>query len=320
MRRRAFIGFLGSAAVISFAAKAQYTGGIRRIGVLVLGDPDPDIFVNELRKHLQSYGQIDGRDVQFEVRSGGATPRGLADAAEELVRLRVDMIVAWLTPAATAAKKATSDIPVVMTAGNPVETGLVASLSRPGGNVTGIDVFGALLGTKCVELVRDTLPSARRVAILANAVDPFTRSFVGEIEKAGKSIELVTEPCMLHPTDNFVAAFQQLRNSKVDAVIVQPTLIRPAVTEFAVEYRLPSYSIVRGFPVAGGLMSFSANFTQLVRDLAGYVDRILRGSNPAELPVMQPTRFELVINVTTAKAIGLEVPPMLLARADEIIE
>ena len=320
MKRRAFIGLLGGAAALPLAVGAQHADGIRRIGVLILGNPDPNLFVNELRNGLQNHGHVEGRDFQFELRSGGAKASGLADAAADLVRLKVDIIVAWLTPAATAAKQATSDIPIVMTAGNPVETGLVASLSRPSGNVTGLDVFGALLGTKCVELIRDTLPSAGRVAILATAGDPFTKSFVAEIEKAANSIGIATEPLMLHPTDEFGAAFADMIQSRVDAVIMQPTLIRASAIELAVKHRLPSYSIVRGFPAAGGLMSFSANFVQVVHDLAGYVDRILRGSKPADLPVMQPTKFELVINLKTAKAIGIEVPPVLLARADEVIE
>jgi putative tryptophan/tyrosine transport system substrate-binding protein len=320
MRRRQFIGLMGSAAAIPFAVRAQKADGVRRIGVLLLGSPDPTLFLQELRNGLQKFGHIENRDFQLEVRSAGANPSALADAAGDLVRLKVDIIVAWLTPAATAAKQATVDIPIVMTAGNPVETGLVTSLARPGGNVTGMDVFGAQLGSKCVELVRDTLPSVRRVALLANVADPFTGFFVAEIKKAASSIGIATEPFMLNPTDEFSAAFAEMRERGAEAVVMQPTLIKPGAIELAMKHRLPSFSIVRGFPTAGGLMSFSANFIQLIHDLTGYVDRIFRGNKPADLPVMQPTRFELVINLKTAKAIGLDVPPMLLARADEVIE
>ena len=236
MRRRQFITLLSSAATMPFAAlavRAQQAEGVRRIGVLVLGSPDPEPFVKELRDALRKLGYADGRNIQLELRSAGGKASALPDAAAELVRRKVDVIVAWQTPSATAAKHATAEIPIVMTAGDPVETGLVASLSRPGGNVTGMDNFGAQLGGKCVELIRDTIPAARRVAILANAADPFTKSFLREIDKVAGSLGIATQPLMRRPGDEFETAFAEMRKNDADAVIIQPTLLSPAAVGLA---------------------------------------------------------------------------------------
>ena len=320
MRRRDFIAGLGGVALLPLTARAQSVEGMRRIGVLVLGNPDPEPFLKELRNGLQKLGHVDGRTIQFEVRSAAGKASALPDAAADLVRLKVDIIVAWQTPAATAAKRATDEIPIVMTAGDPVGTGLVASLSRPGGNVTGMDSFGAQLGGKCVELIRDTIPSARRVAILANATDPFTASFLAEIEKAASSLGVATQKLMRRPNDEFETTFAEIRKNAADAVIIQPSLLHQAAVDLALKHRLPSFTINRALPATGGLMGYAANSAQTVHDLAGYVDRILKGDKPADLPVTHPTKFELVINLKTARALGLTIPPTLLARADEVIE
>jgi putative ABC transport system substrate-binding protein len=320
LKRRGFIKLLGGAAAWPLAARAQQPDEMRRIGVLVLGNPNPEPFLREFRDGLQKLGYVDGRNIQLEIRSAGAKASALPDAAAQLIRLKVDIIVAWQTPAATAAKQATVAIPIVMTAGNPVETGLVASLSRPGGNVTGMDSFGAQLGGKCIELIRDTVPSARRVAILANAADPFTKSFLVEIDKAANSVGIATQPLMHRPGDDFDASFAEIRKNGADAVIIQPTLLRQAAVDLALKHRLPSFSISRSLPATGGLMSYAASLAPQVHELAGYVDRILKGAKPSDLPVAQPTKFELVINLKTARALGLTIPPTLLARADELIE
>ena len=304
----------------ALAVRAQQAEGVRRIGVLVLGSPDPEPFVKELRDALRKLGYADGRNIQLELRSAGGKASALPDAAAELVRRKVDVIVAWQTPSATAAKHATAEIPIVMTAGDPVETGLVASLSRPGGNVTGMDNFGAQLGGKCVELIRDTIPAARRVAILANAADPFTKSFLREIDKVAGSLGIATQPLMRRPGDEFETAFAEMRKNDADAVIIQPTLLSPAAVGLATKHRLPSFTISRALPATGGLMGYAASFLPQVHELAAYVDRILKGDKPADLPVSHPTKFELVINLKTAKALGLTIPPTLLARADEVIE
>jgi len=298
---------------------AQQSDKARRIGFLVLGNPNPEPFLKWFRDGLRELS-YDDRNIELEIRSAGGKASALPDAAADLVRLKVDIIVAWQTPAATAAKQATAEIPIVMQAGNPVETGLVASLSRPGGNVTGVDGYGAQLGGKCIELIRDTIPSANRVAILANAADPFTKSFLAEISRAASSDGIATQPLMRRPDDNFDSAFAEMRKHGADAVIIQPTLLRKAAVELALTHRLPSFSINRVLPAMGGLMSYSTNLAQQAREVADYVSRILKGAKPADLPVMHPTKFELVINLRTAKALGLTLPPTLVARADETIE
>lgn len=320
MRRRKFLGVLGATAAWPFAARAQQPDEVRRIGVLVLGNPNPEPFLKEFRNGLQKLGYVDGRNIQLEIRSAGAGASALPDAAADLVRLKADIIVAWQTPAATAAKQATAEIPIVMSAGNPVETGLVASLSHPGGNVTGIDSFGAQLGGKCIELIRDTVPSVRRVAILANAADPFTKSFLAEIDKAANSVGIATQAFMHRPGDELDATFAAMRNNGAGAVIIQPTLLRQAAVDLALRHQLPSFSINRVLPATGGLMAYSGSLAPQAQEMAGYVDRILKGAKPSDLPVAQPTKFELVINLKTAKALGVTIPPKLLFTADEVIE
>ncbi len=320
MRRRDFLGAVSGAAAWPWTALAQHPDEKRRIGVLVLGTPNPEPFLKDFQGGLQQLGYVMGRNVQLEIRSAGGDATALPGAAADLVRLKVDIIVAWQTPSATAAKQATAQIPIVMQAGNPVETGLVASLSRPGGNVTGVDGYGAQMGGKCIELIRDTIPSARRVAILANAADPFTKSFLAEINKAAGSNSIAAQPLLRSPGDNLDSAFAEMHNARADAVIIQPTLLRNAAVELALKHRLPSFSVSRVLPATGGLMSYSTSLKQQAHEVAGYVDRILKGAEPADLPVMHPMKFELVINLKTAKALGIAMPPGLLARADEVIE
>lgn len=316
MRRRDFIRAASVAvAAWPFRAHAQQK---RRIGILVLGNPDPALFLKEFQEGLEKLG-ID-REVEITLRSAGGNTGALAAAAKDLVQMKVDVIVAWQTPAATAAKNATTEIPIVMTAGNPVGTGLVASLSRPGGNVTGLDSFGSQLAGKCVEVIRDAIPSSRRIAILANAIDPFTKSFLAEIDRVAATLQIATQPLMRRPGDDFETAFTDMRKQNADAVIVQPTLLSPKVIELALKYRMPSFSIVRALPATGGLMAYTQDASEQSFALANYTSRILKGSRPADMPISQPTRFQFVLNLKTAKALGLEISPTLLARADEIIE
>jgi len=237
------------------------------------------------------------------------------------VRLKVDLIVAWFTPAALAAKQATNDIPIVMaTAGNPVENGLVASLAHPGGNVTGMSAQGAELAAKCVEMVRELIPTARRVAVLANAPDPFSKPFLESVRQAGEATKTTIAPVMIHDDQELEAAFPAFDKDRPDAVIVQPSLPPKRSAELALQYRLPAVSFGRGIVDEGGLMSYGVDGADMFRRAATLVDKILKGAKPADLPVQQPTKFELVINLKTAKAIGLTIPPAFLARADEVIE
>jgi putative tryptophan/tyrosine transport system substrate-binding protein len=320
MRRREFLATLaGAGAAWPVSVRAQ--GAVPTVGVLALGNLDPEIFMRALRQGLRELGYVEGQNVRLELRSAGGDTAALPGLAADLVGRGVDVIVAWQTPPALAAKRATAAIPIVMAgAGDPLSTGLVASLARPGGNVTGTSGIVTDFIAKVVGLVRETLPAARRLAILAHATDPFTAPFVAQIERAARSQDIAAEPVMLRPSEPFEAAFEIMRRRQSDAVIVQGSMHRPAVAGLALKHRLPSFSNLRELPVSGGLMSYGAIASDSWRGAAAYVDRILKGARPGELPVSQPTRFELVINRRTADALGVPIPPSLLARADEVIE
>jgi ABC-type uncharacterized transport system substrate-binding protein len=234
---------------------------------------------------------------------------------------KVDIVVAWQTPAVTAAKQATSEIPIVMAgAGDPVGTGPIASLAQPGGNITGIASVGAELAGKSFELIREMLPAARRVAVLANATDPFTKSMLAQIELSAQTVNIEIQPIFLRPGEQFDKAFEESRAKQVDAVFIQPSLLRKDAVDLANAHRLPSFSFTRLLADVGGLVAYAPNFIDQYREAAVYVHKILQGANPANLPVAQPTKFEFIVNLKTAKSLGLTVPPSLLARTDEVIE
>jgi putative ABC transport system substrate-binding protein len=318
MKRRDFITFVGVAAGWPLVARAQK---LPAIGVLILGNPEPELFLKALRDGLREVGYTEGQNIRLEIRTAEGRPDLLRDKAAELVRLKVDIIVTFQTPPSMAAKQATSEIPIVMAgAGDPVGTALVASLARPGGNVTGVSSGAAEVAGKSVELIREVLPSARRVGVLASETDSFTKPFLAQIGRGARSVGMEMEPIMVRPAEPLEAAFENLSRKRVDAVIIQGSILRKEAVDLAMKHRLPSLSSNRLGPVSGGLMSYAANYVELYRQTAVYIDKILKGSKPADLPVAFPTKFELVINLKTAKALGLDVPPMLLARADEVIE
>jgi len=268
---------------------------------------------------MRELGYVEGHSVHFEFRQGPVS--GLPELAAELVRLKVDLIVTGATPAAFAAKQATGDISIVMAfAGNPVENGLEVSLARPGGNITGMARLTAELAGKCVELIRDMLPSAHRVAVLVNAPDRFSKPFLEQTRLAGAATGTAIEPIMIHSSEELDAAFPTMEKDPPDAVIVRPSLPAKRAAELALQYRLPAVSIARTFVDEGGLMSYSADEAEAYRRAAIIVDKVLKGAKPADLPVEQPTKFDLVINLKTATALGIAIPPMLLARVDEVIE
>jgi putative ABC transport system substrate-binding protein len=321
MKRRDFVTLLAAAATAilrPLPAGAQQPQ-LPKVGVLVPANPES--FWEVFRQVLRENGYIEGQNIQFEFRSAGGKPELLPALAAELVRLEVDIIVASQTPAVTAASRATQTIPIVMAAaGDPVGTGLVASLARPGGNITGLSGTTTEMGGKVLELIREMLPSTRRVAVLANAADPFTKPFVGQIQMGGQSLGMAIQAIMIGGIGDYDAAFAAMKNERADAVIVQPSLPRRQAAALALMHRIPPISPTRQFPEEGGLMSYSAGQRDLYGRAALYVDRILKGAKPADLPVEQPTRFELVINLKTAKALGIEVPASLLLRADAVIE
>jgi len=321
MRRREFITLIGSAtAAWPLAARAQRPK-VPTIGALVIGNINPEEFWREFRQGLRDLGYVEGQNVRFEFRSAEGQISRLPELAAELMRLKVDVIVTWFTPTALAARQATREIPIVMAeTGDPIGTGLVASLARPGGNVTGLASIAAELAGKSVQLIRDMLPSARRVTALANATDPFSKPFLEQIELGGKATGTTINTIRINSSEEFEAAFAAMEGDRPDAVIVQPSLPGKRAAELALKHRVPAVSVGRWFVEDGGLMSYSAKLVDLFHKAAGYVDKILKGARPADLPVEQPTLYELVINLRTARALGLEVPPTLIARADEVIE
>jgi len=317
VRRRQFLALVGGAVVLPSGANAQTR--VPTIGVLVPANPEP--FWTKMREGLRELGYVEGKNVRFEFRSADGKPDRLDGLADELVRLNVDLIIVRLTPAAFAARRATTTLPIVMaSAADPVGTGLVASLSRPGGNITGLSGTTSELGAKILELIREIMPTAQRAGVLVNATDPFSKRFVEQVERGGQSLGIAIQPHIVEGAAGFEAAIEAMVGERADAVIVQPSLPFKTAIDLALKHKLISISPFRSFADAGGLMSYSANENDIYRNVAMYVDRLLKGAKPSELPVLQPTRYELVINLKTAKSLGIAVPPALLARADEVIE
>ena len=322
MRRRDFMTVIVSAALLSpFTTRAQQSK-VRRIGALYIGIADAESFKKELREGMREYGYVEGKNVAFEFRSADGNLDRLPELASELVRLEVDVIVALYVPCALAAKQATRDIPIVILAGEPVETGLVPSLARPGGNITGISLMAAPSNGKSVDLFRDMLPSLRRVGVLAHATNPvFAKAMIDNVQLAGAPTHTQIQPVvMVRGPDEFEAAFATMVKERADAVVVQGSLAIKSITDLAIKYRLPTASTPRAFADIGGLMSFGADGPAAVRDATKFVDRILQGKQPKDMPIEQPTKFELAINLKTAKAMGLNIPQAFLLRADVLIQ
>lgn len=320
MKRRLFVGTLGSCAFAAAGwAAAQHAVPV--VGVLVNGPSES--FQPLLVDALRSLGYEAGKNIRYEVRASQGDPAKLSALADELVQARVNVLVARLTPAVLAASRATQTIPIVMAgAGDPVGNGLVQSLARPGRNVTGVAGVAGLLSGKLVELARDAIPGTREIAVLANPTDAFTPTYVAEIERTGRALGIKTPVTMVADMAALEKTFERLRTAETrpQAVIVQPSLPRVAAAAFALAQRLPSFSPVASYAKEGGLMGYSSDETELFEQTAGYIDKILKGANPALLPVSQPTRFDLVINMRTANAIGLVVPTAVQARASDFLE
>lgn len=319
MRRRDLIALVASVAALCPLAGLAQQPKVTTIGVLAVQAPGTERFWRLFREDLEKLGYVEGQNVRFEFRQEEVIR--LPELAAELVGLKVDLIVTWFAPAAFAAKQATHEIPIVMaSSANPVEMGLVASLARPGGNITGMGGLTAELVGKCVELIREMLPSARRIAVLANAPDPFSKPFLEQIRLSGEATGTTIEPFMIHTAEELDAAFPEMNKEQADAVIVQPSLPPKRTADLALRYRMPAVSWVRDIVDEGALMSYGFDQPDVYRHAAVLVDKVLKGAKPAELPVEQPSKFELVVNLKTAKALGLTIPPLFLARADEVIE
>jgi putative tryptophan/tyrosine transport system substrate-binding protein len=319
MKRREFVAGLATAPLWANCATAQ--SRVPVVGILVTGNRDPRPFLDIFKQEMNRLGYPDGQGIRIVVRSGENGPESLPDLARGLVESRVDVIVAWFTPAVRAAKQATSQIPIVMAgAGDPVATGLVASLARPGGNVTGMTGVAAELAGKNVELIRELLPSARKLVGLCNATDIFTRPFLEQIQLAASKAEFELIPIMIERLDEIEASLARFGSEKADAVIVQPSLPNKRAAALALAAHCPSASPTENFTDDGGLLSYSGRSSQQFRMAAAYVDKILKGSRPSDLPIQQPTQFDLKINLRTAKALGLTIPSGMLARADGLVE
>ena len=321
MKRREFITLVGSAAIAwPLAARAQQTK-VYRIGALFVGNADVDSLRTELREALRKSGYVEGQNLLFEFRSAEEELDRLPKLAAELVALKVDVIVAIYTPCALAAQRSTREIPIVIVSGNPIETGLVPSLSRPGGNITGVSLIAAELHGKCVEFFRDMFPSVRRVAALGSAADPISKLFLEQVQLAGRTTNIEIAPAiMVRGPGEIGEAFAAMKKEGAGAVVVQGSLASKNTAELALKHGLPAATVPRSFAEVGGLMSYGADGPDSFRRGALFVVKILQGGKPADMPVEQPTKFELVINLKTAKALGLTIAESFLLRADMLIE
>ena len=317
MRRREFITLVGGAAAWPLSARAQQPERLRRVGVLLVTGPEP---LGPFREALGDLGYVEGKNIQIEVRSAQGKETHLPELAAELVRSRMDVIIAVQTPAAHAAKNATRDIPVIIMAGDPIATGLISNLARPDGNLTGFSATAAEAAAKSLELITEIKPGARRVGVLGNADDPFMKPFFEQIRRGAPGVRLDVHQIIVRGSDELNGAFATIARERADAVVIQGSLPVKLTVDLALKYQMPSLSTQKSAVEAGILMSYSASFAERARVIVSYVDQILKGAKPADLPVQQPTRYELTINLKTAKALGLEIPPLLLARADEVIE
>jgi putative ABC transport system substrate-binding protein len=316
MKRREFL-LAGAALLLPLGAAAQQK--VPRIGVLLVGGREP--FWTLYQEGLRALGYIEGQNITTVLRSSEDQASRLPELAAELVRLEVDIIVASETPAVAAAKRATNNIPIVMAAsGDPVGTGLIASLARPGGNVTGMSAATAEVAGKTLELIRELKPATRRVAVLGMTGNPLTKPFVEQIEFAGRALAIEIKPILVAREAQYDAAFAEMMHDRVDAFIFQPSLPHRRAIDLALQHRLPAVSVNATFVEAGGLMSYAGSLPERYRGAAAYIDKILKGAKPAELPVAQPTKFDIAINMKTAKALGLAVPATLLTRAQEVFE
>lgn len=315
MRRREFIALLGGTAAWTSVARAKEP---RRIGFLCLGNPDPAPFLKALTAGLRDLGYVEGKDIRFEVRSAEGNTANLASLAADLVASRVEIIVAFQTPAATAAKAATEDIPIVMYAADPIRQGLAKSVSRPGGNLTGVDP-AAETTQKNLELIRDIFPAVQRVTALANASDPYHVSFLEQIKIGADALKVAIDPVMVHSTDDPDVVFADIAKWRAEAVLVQPSLTQRRLADLALEHHLPAFG-AEAFVELGALASYAADPMALYRRCADFVDKILKGAKPADLPIELPTKFWLAINLKTAKALAIKMPQTILARADQVIE
>jgi putative tryptophan/tyrosine transport system substrate-binding protein len=325
MRRREFIALLSGAVMACvLPARAQSAAKLWRIGFLETTTLEKNranllAFTDALRE----FGYVEGSNLIIEYRSANGLVERFEELAAELVRLNTDVIVARGTPAIMAAKKASGTIPIVTTA-SAQPFSFVASLARPGGNVTGLSSLSSDLYAKRIELIKEAVPAMKRIGVMSNPTNPNTPGILTEIEKAVLSFGIEPHKLDLRSPDDIPFAFETANRHRTDAIVISMDTVTQAnaklITQLAAEHRLPAIYGGREFIEAGGLMSYGVNFPDLYRRAAAFVDKIIRGASPADLPIEQPTKFALLVNLKAAKALGLEITPTLLARADEVIE
>jgi putative ABC transport system substrate-binding protein len=326
MNRREFITLLGGAAAWPLAAQAQQRGQVWRIGILETISRELNAAnVSAFQKGLRELGHVEGQNLLFEYRSADGHTERFPDLAAELVNLKVDVIVTRGTPAALAAKKTTATIPIVMAAnGDPLGSGLIASLARPGGNVTGLSSLVLDLYSKRVELLRDMFPALTRIANLFNPDSPISLREWDEVAKSARSLGIAADPIEVRDRDALVPAFNAATAQRDEALIVGLDTVTQsnleAIVKLAAAHRLLAMYSSRDFVDAGGLLTYGVSYPDLYYRAAVYVDKIIKGAKASDLPVQQPTKFEFVINLKAAKAIGLTIPESFLTRADEVIE
>jgi putative ABC transport system substrate-binding protein len=320
MRRRDFITLVGGTAAWPLAARAQQGERMRRIGII-----DDAPMWNAFRQGLRDLGYLEGQNIAFEYRRADDAPERLAEAATDLARRPVDVIATYGTPPSIAAKAATTTIPIVMIGvGDVVRTGLVQSLAHPGGNITGNTILGPEVQPKRLQLFKAAVPALSRVAFLSNPDNASTRLSVEEARAAAPVLGMTFIAVSVHRADELDGALTAMMREHPDGLIASGDPLHllhlGRIIDFLANNRLPGLFQQRDNVLAGGLMSYGASLPDLFRRGAGYVHKILQGTKPADLPVEQPTKFDLVINLTTAKALGLTIPDKLLALADEVIE
>jgi putative tryptophan/tyrosine transport system substrate-binding protein len=320
MRRREFITLIGSVAIGWPISVLGAHGKPTRIGVLLLGYPDPETFLTGLRKGLSDLGYEEGRSVELVIRSAEGQQAALLSLAGELIRLNVDIIVAFPTTAGAAARQITAETPIVVYGGDLEAAHLIAGLARPGGNVTGISGGTLDLAAKNLELVTEMLPTVHRVAVLANADSPVSKALLDHVQMAADVRNIEIKARMVHAADQLDSDFADFEAWGAEALLVHPALPQKQIADLAIKHHLPSVSPNSVFCDLGGLASYSPDIEAMAHQSATFVDKILKGRKPSDLPVELPTRFRLRVNLKTARAIGLSIPPTLLGRADELIE
>jgi putative tryptophan/tyrosine transport system substrate-binding protein len=324
-RRRFLLTSLAGTVAVPLAAGAQQAGKMYRIGFLQTTPNTVALTHLEVfRQGLRALGYVEGQNIVIEYRMS-QEPKDNPGLLADLIGRRIDLLVTWSTPALVAAKQATTTIPIVGISGDPVRVGLVGSLGRPGGNLTGIAILTDELELKNLHLLKEAAPGITRVAILWNPDNPVWTHALRRLHEAAPALGVELQPLAARESSDLAAAFAIATQKRANALLVVNDGIffvahRRAIINFAAANRLPAVFGARVFVREGGLMAYMVNFADLIRYTATYVDKILKGAKPADLPVEQPTKFELVINLKTAKALGLTIPPSLLARADEVFE